>query len=196
MASPAISSPRPSLKRDHLIATAWRLFYRDGYRAVGIDTVLAEAGVAKMTLYNHFAAKDDLILAVLAKRSIEVLDGLRSAASASKGPPSKRLLALFDWLADWYAADDFNGCAFIRALSEFPEVSHPVHQAAWRHKQAMTEILVELGRAAGAQDPAGLGEALRLVIDGSIVAAHASGSAAPALRAKLTAALLIKAAQA
>jgi AcrR family transcriptional regulator len=188
--------PRASAKRDHLVATAWRLFYHDGYRAVGIDTVLAEAEVAKMTLYYHFASKDELIVAVLEKRSLEVLAGLRSAAFGTKGPPTKQLLALFDWLADWYATDEFRGCAFIRALSEFPEVNHPVHQAAWRHKEAMKEILVELGRAAGAKDPNAVGEALRLVIDGSLVAAHASGSPAPALQAKTTAALLIKAARA
>jgi len=193
MAAIPVSTERPSPKRDHLVATAWRLFYRDGYRAVGIDTILAEADVAKMTLYNHFKSKDDLIVAVLEKRSREVLDAMRLAAAKERPGSPRQLLAVFDWLAGFCQNDDFKGCAFIRALSEFPELDHPVHQAAWRHKEGMREVLIELTRSAGVKDPTALAEALRLLIDGALVTAHATGSPAPALRAKSAAALLIKA---
>jgi AcrR family transcriptional regulator len=156
------SVPVASPKRQHLLETAWRLFYRDGYRAVGIDTLLAEANVAKMSLYNHFASKDALIIAVIQKRSEEVLAGVAEAVEAAGRSPKRRLLAVFDWLMVLFATDDFNGCAFIRALSEFPERSHPIFQAAWSHKQAVRKMLAGLATEAGAKDPLALADAMRL----------------------------------
>ena len=192
MAPPKSSTAPASPKREHLMATAWRLFYRDGYRAVGIDTILAEAGVAKMTLYHHFASKEDLIIAVLEKRDREIQAGLQAAVAAAGRSPSRRLLAVFDWLETWFASDDFKGCAFIRALSEFPEPSHPVHQTAWRHKQAVIGLLTELADATGAKDPAAFAETVSLLIDGAIVAAHATASTAPCAAARTAAASLLK----
>jgi len=189
------SAPVPestSAKRALLLATAQRLFYRDGYRIVGIDTLLAEAGVAKMTLYNHFSSKDDLIVAVVEKLDADVRSSLLAAVDAAGSSPTRRLLAVFDWLAVWFKSDDFKGCGFIRALSEFPDPAHPVHQAAWRHKQAVNEMLRQLVTDAGAKHPAELANALSLLIDGAILAAHATGSAASATTAKTTAASLLK----
>ena len=176
------------------MATAQRLFYRDGYRVVGIDTLLAEAGVAKMTLYNHFASKDELIVAVIEKLDADVRTSLTSAVDAAGNAPTRRLLAVFDWLAAWFKTDDFKGCGFIRALSEFPDPEHPVHQAAWRHKQAVNALLRQLAADAEARHPAELANVLSLLIDGAILSAHASGSAASALTARTTAAALLKAA--
>ena len=187
-----LSAAPVSAKRQHLLATAWRLFYRDGYRPVGIDTLLAEADLAKMTLYNHFSSKDDLIVAVIRKRSEEVLAGLAEAVETAGRSSEARLLAVFDWLGILFATKDFNGCAFIRALSEFPEPAHPVHQAAWAHKQAVRKTLVRLAAEAGAKDPAALADALRLLIDGALVAAHATGSAKPARVARTAAAHLLR----
>lgn len=192
MPTPESAPGSPSPKRDHLMATAWRLFYRDGYRVVGIDTILAEAGVAKMTLYHHFASKDDLIVAVLENFDRDVQSSLRAAIDAAGRSPTRRLLAVFEWLDAWFATKDFKGCAFIRALSEYPEPDHPIHQAAWRHKQAVNGILAELAEAAGARDPAALAEILSLLIDGAIVAAHATGSTAPDASARTAAVSLLK----
>lgn len=178
--------------RKHLMAQAWRLFYRDGYRAVGIDTLLAEAKVAKMSLYNHFASKDDLIAAVIKKRSDEVLAGLTDAVKAAGRSPQRRLLAVFDWLRVLFATEDFNGCAFIRALSEFPQRNHPIFKAAWGHKQAVRKMLATLAAEAGVKDPSAIADELRLLIDGAIVAAHATGSTMPATVARRAAANLIK----
>jgi AcrR family transcriptional regulator len=188
MSAAEISSP----KRDHLMATAWRLFYRDGYRAVGIDMILAEAGVAKMTLYNHFSSKDELIIAVLEKRDCELRASIIAQVEATAGSPSDRLLAVFDWLETWFGSPDFNGCAFIRALSEYPDTSHPIHQTAWRHKVAMQGALTQLCTAAGAHDPAALANTFSLLIDGAIVAAQATGSTAPARAARESAAALLQ----
>jgi AcrR family transcriptional regulator len=191
MASRPVAAPT-SAKRQHLLATAWQLFYRDGYRTVGIDTLLAEADVAKMTLYNHFSSKDDLIVAVIRKRSEEVLAGLSEAVDAAGRSLEARLLAVFDWLEVLFASHDFNGCAFIRALSEFPDPAHPIHEAAWRHKQSVRKMLLRLAAEAGARDPGALADALRLLIDGALVAAHATGSARPARVARAAAAILLR----
>ncbi len=191
MASRSAAAPI-SAKRQLLLETAWRLFYRDGYRTVGIDTLLAEADLAKMTLYNHFSSKEELIVAVIRKRSEEIMDGLAEAVASAGRSPEARLLAVFDWLQVLFEKNDFNGCAFIRALSEFPEPVHPVHQAAWTHKKAVRKMLLRLAGEAGAKSPAALADALRLLIDGALVAAHATGSAKPARVARTAAASLLR----
>lgn len=188
MPEPEISSP----KRDHLMATAWRLFYRDGFRAVGIDLILAEAGVAKMTLYNHFASKEELIVALLEKRDRELRASIVATVEAAGKSPTKRLLAVFDWLEDWFGSADFNGCVFIRALSEYPEATHAIHRTAWNHKVAVKQMLTSLCDAAGAKDPDALAETLSLLIDGAIVAAHGTRETGSARSARATAAALLK----
>lgn len=174
------------------MAVAQRLFYRDGYRIVGIDTLLAEAGVAKMTLYNHFASKEELIVAVIEKHDADVRAALAAALEAAGRSPARRLLAVFDWLGVWFGSPEFKGCGFIRALSEYPEPDHPVHQAAWRHKAAFNAVLRQLATEAGAARPAELANALSLLADGAILAAHATGSTASAATARATAAALLK----
>ena len=92
----------------------------------------------------------------------------------------------------WFAWADFKGCAFIRALSEYPEPDHPIHRTAWRHKEAVIAKLTELATDADAKNPGGFAETLSLLIDGAIVAAHATGSTAPAAAARAAAASLLK----
>ncbi len=188
MAATAQSSP----KRDHLMATAWRLFYRDGLRAVGIDTILAEAGVAKMTLYNHFASKEELIIAILEKRDLEFRASLMDRVATAGPDPVQRLLAIFDWHEGWFGSEGFKGCVFIRAVSEYPDPAHPIHQAAWRHKVAVKAALTELCAAAEAKDAEALAETLSFLIDGAIFSAHATQTTAAARSARVTAAQLLK----
>jgi AcrR family transcriptional regulator len=133
-----------------------------------------------MTLYNHFASKEELIVAVLEKRDREILATLGAAMDRAGRTPARRLSGVFDWLGDFLAAEEFNGCAFIRALSEYPEQGHPIHQVAWRHKQAVLRVLNEIASTAGAKNAGALAETWLLLLDGAIVSAHASGSAAAA----------------
>jgi AcrR family transcriptional regulator len=174
------------------MATAWRLFYRDGLRAVGIDTILAEAGVAKMTLYNHFASKEELIIAILEKRDLELRASLMAKVESAGTDPVQRLLAVFDWHEGWFGSEGFKGCVFIRAISEYPEPTHPIHQAAWRHKVAVKTALTDLCAAAGARDAAALAETLSFLIDGAIFSAHATQTTAAARSARATAEQLLK----
>jgi AcrR family transcriptional regulator len=191
---PPVATTPPN-KRDHLLATAWRLFYRDGYQRVGIDTLLTEAQVAKMTLYNHFKSKDELIVTLLDERNALIIASLDRTIAEAGAKPAARFAAVFDWLAEWFSSADFRGCAFIRALAEFPDPDHPVHQAAWRFKAAFKERLVDLVRENGARKPAAVADSISMVIDGSIVAAHGGDRSAAAATAKTTARALLEAAQ-
>ncbi|MCC5023121.1 MAG: TetR/AcrR family transcriptional regulator [Candidatus Synoicihabitans palmerolidicus] len=139
------SASRPStLKRDHLVETAFSLFYREGYHAVGIDKILRTAGLAKMTLYHHFKSKEELIVAALERRGVEIRE-LRQRNLASAGSsPRQQLLALFAAYEAWFNSPDFNGCAFIRAIGEFPAATSPVHQTATAEKQILIQTLESL----------------------------------------------------
>jgi AcrR family transcriptional regulator len=189
------AAKRESPKREHLLDTAWKLFYRHGYHAVGIDTILEEAGVAKMTLYNHFSSKEDLIVAVLQKRHHEIVHAITTAVEAAGTSPGKRLLAAFDWLENWINSGEFNGCAFIRAVAEFPRPDERPHQVAAAHKNSMIELVTGLCREAELKDAANLGRQLALLIEGAIVTAHTFGAGRVGKDTREAAKRLIAAAQ-
>src|ERR1700747_2871890 len=114
--SPIADAGGPRRKRDQLIETAWTLFYRDGYHATGIDRILAESQVAKMTLYHHFRSKEELILAVLEERSRQTLDSLHQFLNAKNRSPEKRLEAVFDWLIAWIRRKRFRGWGLLKEM--------------------------------------------------------------------------------
>jgi len=185
-------------RRDDLIDTALRLFYTRGFNATGIDKILAEAGVAKMTLYKHFPSKDDLILAVLQRRDEQFRAWL--VAEMEKAGPDARgqLLAMFDALESWFLGQafkplGFNGCAFINAASEFCDLKHPAHQTAAAHKQRIVDHLEGLCAEAGADAPRDLAEKLALLKEGAIATAHVRGMPEAAQTAKAIAVTLVDA---
>lgn len=192
MPAPIDSAPASTPKRDHLLATAFRLFYRDGYHAVGIDTILAEAKLAKMTLYHHFASKEELIVAVLEHRSAQVRANVEAFLAKAGPSPRKRLLAFFERYEKWFGSADFNGCPFIRAVAEYPEIESPVHQAVIRHKQRGIETLRGLLTELAASDPAALAQQITLLLEGAIVSAHTFGDPAALNHARDAALALLK----
>ena len=117
-------------RRDQLIDTALDLFNRNGYHATGIDRILAEAGVAKMTLYKHFGSKDALIQAALERRDERWRAWFRDAVARRAETPRGRLLAVFDALEEWFVRPDFHGCMFIRAAGEYAALDDPIHANA------------------------------------------------------------------
>jgi AcrR family transcriptional regulator len=160
--------------RERILETAGRLFYRDGFHAVGIDTVIAEAGVAKMTLYRHFPSKDDLIAAYLERSDREVMDWLE-AEIADVDDPRAKLVAAFDAITKLATSPRCLGCTFQGAASEFPDPDHPGHRVALAHKRAVLERFGGLAREAGLYDPDGLAAQLLLLMDGAWVAARMFG---------------------
>lgn len=187
--------PRPN-KREQLLDAALRLFYRDGFHATGVDAVVAEAGVARMTLYKHFRSKDDLILAALRRRDEQFRAWFVGEVERRAKAPRDRLLALFDVLEDWYAgrADrPFRGCAFVKAMAEFSDAESPVHRAAAEHKRLLRDYIERQARAAGAAAPRELAGEFAILIEGATVMAQATGDPAPARQARRMAETLLAA---
>jgi AcrR family transcriptional regulator len=178
--------------RERILRTAERLFYRDGYRAVGVDTIIAESGVAKMTLYRHFPSKDDLIAAYL-ERANEQLLAWMEGLIGSRSDPRAALEAVFDGVAKLSSSPECLGCAFVAAAGEFPDPDHPGHEAAAAHKRAVVERLCELAERAGARDPDALAEELLLIMDGAWSAARVFGPGSHGRRASEAAKALIAA---
>lgn len=178
-------------KRDHLVDVALALFLKEGFHATGIDRILKEAGVAKMTLYNHFKSKEELVLAVLDRRDENFRDWLVETTEARTTPGKKRLLALFDSLEEWFAQDGFRGCMFINAAAEYLDADDLPHESARRHKMLIRDYLRELCEEADVNRPSDLADHLMLLMEGAIVMAHVCGEAKAAQTAKQAAASLL-----
>jgi AcrR family transcriptional regulator len=179
----AIATPR-SPARERILDAASTAFYRRGINAVGVDAVVAEAGVAKATLYRHFPSKDELIVAFLRRRDTRWRGWLRDAVERLAPAPADRPLAVFDALGEWFSSDEFRGCAFINAAAEIADAAHPARAAVEDHKRLLAEYLDEVLREAGAADPAADAGALLLLVEGAIVSALIERDAAPAARAR------------
>lgn len=147
--------PTPRTGRERLLATAIDLFYRNGFTAVGIDLIIATAGVTKTTFYKHFESKEDLMVAaVLLRDELESQAWSRATRELAGGDdPTRQLLALFDVLNLWFNNPDFHGCMFLNAAAEFPNPHDPVHQAAAGHKRRMRDSIRDLATAAGIHPP-------------------------------------------
>jgi AcrR family transcriptional regulator len=158
-----------SEKREQLIKTALRLFARHGYRATGIDTILAEAGVAKMTLYHHFKSKDELIVAALRRRDAEWRQWFMDRVSKRATTPRGRLLAVFDVLEEWFREREYHGCSFGQAATEFRDPRHAVHKMASEHKQQLLGYFRELAAAAGVKHSELLAQQIGLLVEGAVI---------------------------
>ncbi|MCC2610858.1 TetR/AcrR family transcriptional regulator [Neorhizobium petrolearium] len=138
--------PEAGSARRRLLETATRLFYEGGIHAVGIDRIIAEAGVAKATFYNHFPSKDDLVVAYL--QEIDRL-GRAAVASLHKQPPRKMILAIMGRISEAVTAGGWRGCPFLNAAAEYPDPASPVRQAinarrVWYHN-SLENLLIEDG---------------------------------------------------
>jgi AcrR family transcriptional regulator len=186
-----------SRKRDLLIDTAQLLFYQQGFRATGIDTILASSGVAKKTLYNHFKSKEELIVACLRRRDQQLLVLLKD--KIEQFTPQQQcelefapIMAFFDGLDEWINSSAFFGCMFINASAEYHSQDHPVHLACNEHKEAVRQLIQQQLNGLALKDPLNLAKQLAMLADGAIVAAHTCNDATAAKRAKQMAYILLK----
>ena len=157
----------PPPARDRILDTAFRLFYARGIRAVGVDLIIAESGVAKATFYKHFPAKDELVLAYLDKVDGIWSGQLHAAAEAAGPDPADQLVGLFDALGTACRREGYRGCAFINAAAE-AAAGTPVHERTVAHKQAVLAWVRDLAAQAGAADPDALARSLALLLDGGL----------------------------
>lgn len=179
-------------KREHLIEVAAELFNRLGYHAAGVDQVIAQAGIAKTTLYRHFKSKEDLIVAVLRRIDERYREDMRRSVDLSAEAPRRKLLATFDFLEHWFKDKSFYGCPFMSAAGEYSAPRSAVFQEAAMHKRLAVAYFEELARAAGLKDPRRVAEEINLLHEGATAVAHITGDPAAARKAKAVAATLVE----
>ena len=176
--------PAKPVMRDRILETADRLFYLQGIRAVGVDTIAAEIGISKRTLYNHFPSKDALITAYLERRFV--------APRPSDKSPVEQILGTFDSLERRFSAKDFRGCPFVNAVAECGSVDRSVKKIAVAFKESrrlwFRDLLVQLGVA----EAEALATQLTLLVDGSIAQDLVRDDPAMARAAKEAAMVLLR----
>ncbi|MFC4225319.1 TetR/AcrR family transcriptional regulator [Lysinibacter cavernae] len=182
------STPRTRPTQARILAAASELFYAEGLAATGIDAVTARAGVAKMSLYNNFASKEELVAAYLEARHAEWL-GLYERRAAEATTPQERALAVFDAYADharFAYPSGFRGCGLLNAAAELP-VGHPGRQAVRGHKEQvealLRDALIDLGTLSADLLDESV-EHLALLLEGSMAKAGLEGNDRHILRAR------------
>lgn len=171
----------PPSRRDELVEAALGLFLANGFHATGIAAILAAAGVNKMTLYHHFASKEELVAAALELRDRRFRDWLFGRMTElAPGDARGQLLALFEALGQWFRGESaldprFCGCAFINAAAEYGAADDPTHRLAAAHKAKVLEGVAALCRQAGMADPDHAARQLVLLKEGAIVEAFVRG---------------------
>jgi AcrR family transcriptional regulator len=197
------TDPIRSEARERLLATAGRLFYGEGIRAVGVDRLVSEARVTRATFYRHFPSKDDLVLAYLRGADAQVRERVRAAVENAP-TPADALRGIATSIGEDLARPEFRGCAFLRAAAEFPDPGDPVHREVGAHRAwfvgALRDLFVEVYRdddegprperaarhflmlrdgamsAASIDDAGDIGETFRRGVEGLITVVHVPGS--------------------
>lgn len=198
MAEPLGSAPSgvPPLaaSAEKLLDVAGPLFFRHGFAAVGVDRIVKESGVAKMTLYRHFPSKDDLIAAWLERVDAQFWAVASGWMGGPDREPRAQLAGFFRGLEKLVASPQCLGCPFLLAAAEFPEPGTRAHEVAKRHKTTLRERFRRLARAAGAGDPAAVADQLLLLTDGAFGASRMFGPANAGRRVAAAAETLLDAA--
>jgi AcrR family transcriptional regulator len=158
--------------RTRILDAAYDLFSRRGIRGVGIDAVIATAGVSRMTLYRHFRSKEELVLAYLEQREEQWTVGwLQTDVKRRTEDPAERLLAIFDVFDEWFHTPAFEGCAFVNVMLETADDRDPVYHACNMYLANIREFVQGLARGAGIADPEGFSRKWHILMKGSIVSA-------------------------
>jgi AcrR family transcriptional regulator len=162
--------------RSRILAAAGDLFYRHGIRAVGVDAIAEAAGTNKMTLYRHFASKDELVAQYLRQAAEQADSCWDSFKKAHPGDPLAQIRAWLAEMADHLANADERGCALANAAVELPEKDHPARRVIEEFKLAQRGKLIELCRAAGLSEPDMLADELHLLLEGARVTSQSVGA--------------------
>lgn len=185
--------PPPLRAADKIVETARDLFYREGIRAVGVDEIVARAGVTKPSLYRTFKSKDELAAAIMREAAGGFWDYFEAAVARHPDDPRAQILAFLDGLAERARKDDYRGCPLSNAVVEYPERGHPARNEAQDHKAELRARLREMAAQMGADDADGLGDALLLLIEGAYISTQLFDQDRPTSEAARAAARLIEA---
>lgn len=180
--------------QEKILATATSLFESRGIQASGVDTIIAEAGIAKATLYKHFPSKNLLITAYLREKSDRFYEWLNSRLVSKKADSIDILITLCDLVEQWIVTPEFHGLPFHIAAVEFPDPDHPINQYSAVLAVELQGYLSKIAATAGAKDPETLGQQLTILFEGAALVERLSPGMGAAKRAKNAAITLIKAA--
>jgi AcrR family transcriptional regulator len=161
--------------RERVFAVAADLFYRKGIRAVGVEEIVNEAGVAKISLYRSFKSKDDLIVAYLEQRNTEFWQQWEKRFADVENDPRALLDAIMDYLARRTTQTGYRGCPFINYAVEFPDASHPGHRVVEANKREWRRRFTAITEALGAPKPKLLADSLLLLVEGSYAISQTLG---------------------
>ena len=170
--------------KEKILATAVQLFYSRGINNVGIDEIIKVSGVAKMSLYNHFKSKDDLIVAFLERINSQWFQWIKDSVEKQETKPEQRLLLFFDVLEEWFQTLEFRGCPFINTTAEISDAEHIAYKCALDFKQGLLDYIQELVKLSGYIDTNGLSSQILLLVDGAIIRAAMTKQAGSAKLAK------------
>lgn len=166
---------RPKRARDKIFAVAADMFYREGIRAVGVETIVKKAGVTKISLYRSFPSKDDLVVAYLEDRSATFLRQWDEAFARYRDDPRAQLRAIMSHIADRTTQGGYRGCPFINFCAEFPDPAHPGHRVAHATKTALRERFRRIAEALDAPRPQHLADGLLLLVEGAYAISQTLG---------------------
>lgn len=181
--------------REYILDVASELFSRRGINATSVDTIVAEAGIAKVTLYKYFKSKEQLIVEYLRDYDSRLWKKLSEVSRKDGAPPSAELLALVDAIMEWIADPEFKGFAFINASVEFPQTESPVHQTSIEFAQTLRHALADLARRSGIRNADALALQLALVIEGTAITERTQPGSGAVEHARELAKTLIEAAK-
>jgi AcrR family transcriptional regulator len=171
---------RSSPVREKILNVASELFYRDGIRAVGVDTIVAESGAAKTSLYRWFPTKDDLVAAFLEREHRDFFAHWDKVAAASGDRPRQELSDHLRWLTAYITGPRYRGCPFLNMAIEFPEQGLPGRAVAHKNKSELQRRFLALAKAVKAKSPQSLADQLVLLIDGAFANSQVLGKKGPA----------------
>ncbi|HWX67576.1 MAG TPA: TetR/AcrR family transcriptional regulator [Rhodanobacter sp.] len=166
--------------RERILRTASELFYREGTRAVGVDLVVAQSGVAKTSLYRHFPTKDDLIREFLLREDEDFWRKWDEVSAAHPRSAEQELFAQLQWLGDRIARPGYRGCPQINIAAEYSDNNHPARKVAVTHKAEMRARLKRLAKSMDLKDPEHFALAMGVIIDGALSSGTALHQKGPA----------------
>jgi AcrR family transcriptional regulator len=180
--------------RDKILTTARDLFYREGIRAVGVDTIVERSDVAKASLYHWFPTKDHLIAQFLEQENAEFWAYWDKVAARFAGRPREEVTAHLAWIAGYISGPKYRGCPFLNATAEFPDEAHPARKVCFANKAELRRRLTRIATEIGVPGARALADQLVLLIDGAFANSQVLGKKGPASRLAAAGAALLQAA--
>ena len=187
---------KPSAVRDRILATASKLFYKNGVHSVGVDLVVAESGIAKTSLYRHFGNKDALVAAFLEAEDADFWRQWDAIAQRHADDPKAELNGYLDWMDVRLTRPGYRGCPQLNVVAELADPKHPARKIAVEHKERMRLRFTDIAKRLKLHQPKRVGAQLALTFDGAFMSAPLGAGEPMAQTLRETVSALLKAARA